>query len=192
MGMHVYLGNRKRKKALLRNDRNLEEIYKMYHEKILYEIIYLEGKVIKEKYKYTVKFILEKFHINSNSELIFLLFEAENDVLGVCSFCGEEIRRVNIRSGERIADCGHNGICNICDKPSRGVDENGICYMCKPDVVDPRSLYQRRLEHALFYVHDACQLECNYTTEEEIDYVVDFLERKLETFHSLRKRLKIK
>lgn len=176
------LGEKKTKKALLKNAKNLKQIYDMYWERLKYEVIFPDRTETKQKFKFNVLEIMKKFNINSINELVFLLCRYQKPIK-VCEFCNEDIYRFPLRTNIYVDDCKHIGICRKCNQPAIVLDENNYC--CVPT---KGQIFLRNLGTVLNLIQlDECEIRENEYDHEILIWVINFIEVKLNIFKKILK-----
>lgn len=127
------IGDKKAKKLIKRLHQSFQQIADEYY---LFEdfIDIKKGIHTAKRYnKFKVEEICQKYVI-TNQELYFIIHKVYGEVVGSCEFCGFEFTRFVRREGgfSRINKCGCKGICKWCNKVVTAMNNNGICYTCKP------------------------------------------------------------
>lgn len=129
----IMLSQRKRKKALLKNSPNLEQIWNDYYSLKEFNNVVFERQYVVKRHTYRVREILSKYHLESVIELFFLLHRHGGKPVKDCKFCGHLNTSIKNRSGKDHIDICHcRGICTLCKKPYNVANEDGVCYTCKP------------------------------------------------------------
>ncbi len=127
------IGQRKQKKALLKNAANLQKIHDEYYELKSFTNIQFDRPYVVKRHVHLAKDIMARYGISSMNELLFLLHRHAGEVIKICKFCGHTNTKVKTRSkyfNEHTCDC--HGLCITCKKPYRAANDDGVCYSCKP------------------------------------------------------------
>jgi len=177
----------KQKFALKKNKENVENIYEEYwkHE------TYIHGNEMRKRFMYTVKEIKEKYNIDSQQELIFLLLLHKKDYAGTCLYCKEDYFSYEIRSGKRSTYCGCKGICKECNKPYKfgSQKQKQTCSSCvwkKEDVENKAK--QNENDHLIFVALRADQQGLMfYSTEKNVEWVVQIMKKRIKFLQSYLK-----
>lgn len=170
----MLLGDKKAKKALLKNAKNLDEICNMYYEIKKFTDIVKDREYKKEYYVHRVEEIFEKFNINSISELLFLIRYHIGEVVRECEFCGFPITKIKTRNNPdgSFDDCKHKGLCMLCENPYTSANEDGVCYACKPYQYEKSPYDDFSEQEALFnfvrIIQDPSDIKCMIKTQNQV------------------------
>ena len=116
--MSYPLGKTKGMIALLKNKDNLQQIYDDYFASGVVQTLY-EGEVFKEenKYKFSLKYLKDKYSISSYAEISFLIMTFKKEHIGKCKFCLKDYYQWPMRGGNVSSFCHCIANCSKCLKP---------------------------------------------------------------------------
>ena len=164
----MLLKEKKQKKALLLNSKNLKNIHNDYYAKTEYTNIEYNNTIVRVKYNYYARDILIKYHLGSFQEMFFLLHYYAGEVLYACEFCGQNITRIIKRDNTyNYNDCKHTGTCIMCKKPYQDANHDLVCYVCKPHKFYDRTILDTPDKIRYFYL----RVTANEEFMSEIDNV---------------------
>lgn len=188
-----FINEKKQKAALLKHAKDILKIKFDYHMKEKYTIHYADEIVEKEKYRFSVKAVMEKYSIANINILMFLLNRAGENI-GTCYFCEEDILVHSSRTSENTRSCNCVGKCNSCGKAfSSSYGSKSKCYQCehketpheeqKPLIQEEKEQYWLdNIDHPLFYAENSelCGLD-----PDNIAYIIKFLSNELKRFKQI-------
>lgn len=145
--MTFILGEKKQQKALAQNGHNLEGIKKDYWEIEKYTIRFDNQIIEKERFRFPVKQILQKYNIESNIHLKFLLSKIAQKE-GICMFCKKEIFVYSTRNTPDIRSCYCKGICKACRKPYQYASHQILetCMDCEHRQRDAQKALEKKID----------------------------------------------
>jgi hypothetical protein len=183
--------------TLTKNEQNKNEIYNLYNEKDFYKVSYGDLEVENFKYKYPVKFIMQKFEIENIQQLLYLVSLC-SEKIGTCQFCNEDIYRYNTRSSINQLTCKCIANCNKCNKAgAEGYIQKGLCMSCTPyENIEPSTSDYYRDHYSTEEIYNGCLFD--WTAKdilEEIDIeklntIIEYAVSRIKFLKKLGKILK--